>query len=287
MCDELLLGCIWVCSTGLFGMALSILTDIYPEKTSYITSDLFRFSNPLFPGMMRRQRWGAAAAKVTRAAHFKCSLSRRWVLLTICPSVFLSLHFTLISHPPLTLHPDVDEFIIWSTCTQSCSLPLPPLCPSPRSTGYGGGRACVFVSACQTRAYGVPSCQHMPEGFSMPVLARSRLSVCIAKARHAAVCRDKGCFPGFFSLPFAPPIFLPPLCITPFLWVTHWKCHSLHIMDGNLFFRIFLLLQLKFSCKGEFWGIKTIFWLLRHPHIKLDRLGKKYSAFKNVNKRQR
>lgn len=81
----------------------------------------------------------------------------------------------------------------------------------------------VFVNVCQTRAYGVPSCQHMPGGFSMPVLACTRVCVCVAKARHAAVCGDKGLFPWFPLSSCHPPSFCPYCVSYPFLSITSWK----------------------------------------------------------------
>lgn len=125
-----------------------------------------------------------------------------WHFLAICPSLQLSAeHFSLSSCPiPLSspFHPDVNAFIMWSMCTSCWSVPphSPPIfSPSPRClSGY-------CVSACQTWAYGVPSCQHMPGGFSMPVLARTRMCVFFAKAGMLLFAEIRDRFPGFFSPP--------------------------------------------------------------------------------------
>jgi len=141
-------------------------------------------------------------------------------LLAICPSLSLSLQCTLVSSPipPLMLPPRCEciynvEHVhskLFSPSSSLLSLPLlNGYCDRPKCV-------CVFASACQTRAYGVPSCQHMPGGFSMPVLACTHLCVCVAKARHAAVCRDKGQFHWFLLSSCHPLCFCSHCVAYPF-----------------------------------------------------------------------
>lgn len=92
-----------------------------------------------------------------------------FTLLCIC-MVRISLNSILSS----VLFPDVTEYIMQNTCISCRSLTPIPL-PVATVKDCVCVRACVCVTACQTWTYGVPPCQHMPEGFSMPVLAHGHM----------------------------------------------------------------------------------------------------------------
>lgn len=142
--------------------------------------------------------------------HLFCHLSSSLSLCLYCSAVFsLSCPIPLSS----PFHPDVNASIMWSTCTSCWSLPFSsvPSLPLPLSVTD----PCVCVRVCETWAYGVPSCQHMPGGFSMPILADTHMCVC-CQDQHAAVCRDKGLFPWFLLSSCHPPFFCFHCVLYPF-----------------------------------------------------------------------
>lgn len=214
ICYELLVGCIYVCSSGLFGRAPLILTD---TTLSYFIWGKLAFHHNFDPVrgffhfLTAIVHYHLAQGLTVRGYRYEPELyCSPWpflilttpssfpshmtlFLLSVHLSVSLSaVHFSLImSHPPLiTLSPRCEciynvEHVHFMLISPTPSLPFSP---PPPPNGYCDRPVCVCACACQTWAYGVPSCQHMPEGFSMPVLARTCMCV---MPRPACCCLQR------------------------------------------------------------------------------------------------
>lgn len=238
--DELLVGYISVCSSGLFGRVLLILTDtthsLSGENKLFIAilTQLEGFfslfdSYRTLPFRPRPNRAQLSMERLLSCSpplslilttpfslpcvmwHFPCYLS-------IAPSLSAAL-FSFSSCPiPLSspFHPDVNAFIMWSTCTSCWSLSPSPFLPLPLSMATVTD-PCVCVCA-RVRARREHTGCHRANICQGDLACQSwRARVCLrCQGRHAAVCGDKGLFPWFLLSSCHPLSFCSHCSLYPF-----------------------------------------------------------------------
>lgn len=130
---------------------------------------------------------GAVYVMPNCTAHLDCILFSQLlslsfdIFLAICPPPALFLQY----HPPSPF----TQMWMHILCRASALHVDHSL---PHLSSYCDRTVCVSGTACQTWAYGVPSCQHMPGRFSMPVLAHGCLTF-VAKTGMLLFTEIKDC----------------------------------------------------------------------------------------------